>query len=227
MSNSKSRPLIRFHVGGPDFHPVEKQAREIECWLGPDFTCFFHHDKEIFEHLPQTDLLVVMGLFYSAEKGYTPLTPSQESAISSYIGSGRPLLLHHGAAASYDDSEVFKRLIGINWVWGGERPTQHSPLGDYGVKVTRPDHPLMANVGNYTLRDELYYDLFTQPGITPEVLAEAEYEGRRLPMVQCFQGGREAGAGKGVYLANGHDMRAFECPALRQLWLNAVQWLLS
>lgn len=95
---------------------METQAREIARWLGPDLACFFHHDKEIFEHLPQTDLLVVMGLFYSAEKGSKPLSPSQDLAISSYIGSGRPLLLHHGAAASYDDSEVFKRLIGINWV---------------------------------------------------------------------------------------------------------------
>ena len=38
-------------------------------------------------------------------------------------------------------------------------------------------------------------------------------------------GGRVDGAGKMVYLANGHDMRSFECDAMHTLWSNAVAWL--
>jgi type 1 glutamine amidotransferase len=30
-----------------------------------------------------------------------------------------------------------------------------------------------------------------------------------------------------AYLANGHDMKAFECPAMKTLWLNAVRWALQ
>ncbi len=216
---------LAFQVGGPDFHPVADQARLIAQWLGEGFACSFHHDKEIFDHLEDADLVVLMGLFFSAGKDYASLSAQQEGAFSRYVASGRPLLLHHGAVASYDDSETFKHLIGINWVWGGDRPTQHSPLDDYTVTVTSPQHPLMQGVADFTLHDELYYDLHTHKDITPEVLAHANYQGKQLPMVQCFQGGRVAGAGRAVYLANGHDLRAFECPAMRQLWLNAVQWL--
>lgn len=225
VHSMRKKPIIRFHVGGPDFHPVAEQARVIAGWLGDSCEVALHHDKEIFDHLEETDLLVIMGLFYSQEPDYTPLTGAQESALERYIASGRPLILHHGAAASYDDSEIFKRLIGINWVWGGGSPTQHSPIGEYRVTMTGPAHPVTTGVGDYTLFDELYYDLHTQPSLQPEILAVAEYEGRRLPMIQVFEGGRVPGAGKAVYFANGHDLKAFECPAMRQLWRNAVAWL--
>jgi type 1 glutamine amidotransferase len=225
---TKSIPRkVRFHVGGPSFHPVEDQARQIALWLGDGYECSYHQDKEIFDHLRDTDLLVLMGLFFSAEEGYQPLAPASESALEAYIASGRPLILHHGAAASYDDSETFKRLIGINWVWGGDQPTLHSPVGDYDIKVTVPSHPVTAGVGDYRLFDELYYDLRTQPSIRPEILAVADYKDQSLPMIQVFEGGRVDGAGKAVYFANGHDLKAFECPALRKLWTNAVAWLTS
>ena len=216
---------IRFHVGGPSFHPVEDQARQIAAWLGEEYACSFHSDKEVFDHLADTDLLVLMGLFYSSGEGYEALSPANEAAFASYIASGKPLILHHGAAASYDDSEVFTRLIGMNWVWGGERPTKHSPIADYEVKITEPSHPVTVGVGDYTLWDELYFDLFTQPSIRPEILAVADYEGQTLPMIQVFEGGRTDGAGRAVYFANGHDLKAFECPAMRALWTNATRWL--
>ena len=225
MANKSNPKKIRFHVGGPDFHPVADQAGLVAQWLGGGFECSLHHDKEIFNHLEECDLVVMMGLFYSSAEKYTPLTRQHEEAFTRYVASGRPLLLHHGAVASYDDSETFKRLVGINWVWGGDRPTQHSPLGDYTVTVRRPEHPLLQDVSDYILHDELYYDLHTNADIKPEVLAHANYEGQQLPMVQCFSGGRVGGAGRAVYLANGHDLRAFECPAMRKLWLNAVHWL--
>jgi hypothetical protein len=46
-------------------------------------------------------------------------------------------------------------------------------------------------------------------------------------MVITADGGRVSGTGRMVYLANGHDLRAFESPALRKLWANAVRWLLA
>ena len=51
--------------------------------------------------------------------------------------------------------------------------------------------------------------------------------GSRGPMIITAEGGRLAGAGRTVYLANGHDMRAFAAPALRRIWENAVRWALG
>lgn len=229
-TNNKQK--IAFHVGGPDFHPVADQARVIQTWLGDSYDYAIHEDREVFDHLEEPDLLVLMGLFYSGRNAahpgsYTPLEPKHEAALSAYISSGRPVLVHHGAIASYDDSEVFKRHIGINWVWTGEGRTQHSPIADYRVSAPPSVHPVMQGVGDYTLFDELYYNLHIQPGFEPVAHAWAEFEEQSLPMVFTAEGGRDVpGAGKLVYLANGHDLRAFECPAMRQLWVNSVRWLL-
>ena len=46
-------------------------------------------------------------------------------------------------------------------------------------------------------------------------------------MIITAEGGRVEGAGRTVYLANGHDLRAFACPALPRLWQNAVRWSLE
>ena len=80
-------------------------------------------------------------------------------------------------------------------------------------------------MSDYDLYDELYYDVQLRAGMAPTVHAQAHWEGRALPMVMSAEGGRIEGAGRRVYLANGHDMRAFSCPALKQLWINSVRWL--
>ena len=164
---TRNKSLITFHVGGPDFHPVADQARQIQTWLGDSYEYATYEDKDVFDHLQETDLLVLMGLFYSGSNAsrpgsYSPLDPKHESALSAYIASGRPVLLHHGAIASYDDSEVFTRLIGINWVWTGEGRTNHSPIADYRVSAPPSAHAVMDGVRDYTLFDELYYNLHIQ-----------------------------------------------------------------
>ena len=49
----------------------------------------------------------------------------------------------------------------------------------------------------------------------------------KRPMIVTAEGGRVDGAGKLAYLANGHDMRAFENPAMKQLWANTIEWCLK
>ena len=65
-----------------------------------------------------------------------------------------------------------------------------------------------------------------EPELRTELLeAQRQLRDSNISVVAIVSG--VEGAGKVVYLANGHDLRAFECPALRQLWLNAVRWLMA
>jgi type 1 glutamine amidotransferase len=91
----------------------------------------------------------------------------------------------------------------------------------------RDGHPLTRGVKDFELIDELYYDLVLAADLRATEHADCEWEGRSHPMALSATGGRVEGAGKLVYLANGHDMRAFESPALRRLWVNAVHWCLE
>ena len=213
---SQHRPRIVFHVGGPAFHPVAEQATMIAHWLGSDFDCEQHDGVDAFDALQGCDLFVAMGLHWTGMThdgiAYRPLAHQHQCAFENYVASGKPLLSHHGAVASYDDWPRFRELCGVAWIWG---KTSHSPLGQYTVRVCS-SHPIVEGVGDFTVHDELYYALKIADGVEPAVHATAEYAGAQHPMVMSGTGRRIAGAGKWAYLASGHDLRAFECPAMRQ-----------
>jgi hypothetical protein len=73
----------------------------------------------------------------------------------------------------------------------------------------------------------VYYNVLVTPGLLPVVHARATWQERTVPMIMTAEGGRVPGAGRTVYLANGHDTRAFTCDALQRLWRNSVRWLLD
>lgn len=223
----KLKRLI-FHVGGPEFHPVGEQAPLIVGCLGERYHCILCEGLAAFDALKECDLLVLMGLHWTGMKRngltYHPMQDRHKRAFEQYVASGRPLLAHHGAIASYDDWPRFGELIGFTWVWGR---TTHSPVGAYTINVLPTGHPVIDGVRDYTLADELYYNVRLTPGAEPAVHAQVLWEGAQRPMVSTLEGGRTRGAGKVVYLANGHNMRAFECPAIARLWQNSVRWLTS
>ena len=229
---TRTRPHIVFHLGGPPAHPVAEQAHRARQWLGDGSTYSFRESRAAFEDLAGCDLLVLMGTYWTGSPPaewagrppYEPLDDHHMQAFEDYVASGRPLLVHHGAILSYDDRPRFGELRGFTWVQGH---TRHPPFGPFAVRVLPTGHPIVAGVADYVIDDELYYNVAVAPGLEVTAHAAAEWEGASHPMVLTAEGGRVSGAGRLAYLANGHDMRAFACPAIRQLWTNAVRWLLE
>jgi type 1 glutamine amidotransferase len=207
---------------------VEAQARRIIDWLGDEYRAEICEGVKAFEQMDDCDLLVLMGLHWTGmtkdSLEYRPMLPHHQQAFERYVASGRPLLAHHGAIASYDDWPRFGELIGFAWIW---EITKHSPLGTYRIHTLRTGHPVIDGVNDYTIEDELYYNVRVNPNVESEVHAEVEWDGLPRPMVSTLSGVRTPGAGKVVYLANGHDQRAFESPAIKRLWINSVRWLLG
>jgi len=149
---------IVFHVGGPTFHPVDAQARAIAGWLGDrDYSFAFHDGIEAFEHLADCDLLVLMGLHWTGRtpecaggRKYQPMRDQDKAAFEAYVASGRPIVAHHGAIASYDDWPRFGQLVGFAWIWG---TTNHSPVGDYVVRPLPTRHRIVDGVGEFAIHD--------------------------------------------------------------------------
>ncbi len=233
---------IVFLVGGA-YHPTEEQASTVIDWLGDDHEYQMYDGVAAFEALDTADLFVPMGMHWQGMThpmiggmSYRPLQASHQAAFERYVASGRPLLVHHAAIFSYDDWPRFGELIGFQWKWDA---TSYAPPTRYTVKVKPTGHPVVEGVDDYELVDELYVDVQITPGLNPvshaetyirddrQVRANGRSTARALPMVCTAEGGRVEGAGRLVYLVNGHDMRAFEPPSIRQLWINAVRWLLE
>lgn len=235
-------PRIVFIVGGA-YHPTEEQAAAVARWLGDGYDCVPASGRDAFEELQDADLLVLMGTHFSgmtqASLGglqYLSPTADQRSAFKRYVSAGKPLLLNHGCILSYDDWPEFGDLIGFRWDWTN---TKITPLHEMLVRIKPTGHPVVAGVEHFIITDELYVDIQVMPGFSPIVHAgvHIDDEGvsmnngqiptRIVPLVLTGEGGRVPGAGKVAYLVNGHDMQAFSNDGFRQLWLNAVGWLLE
>jgi type 1 glutamine amidotransferase len=231
MAGVTTGARLVFHVGGPSFHPVAEQAQQIAGWLGDGYECRIAEGLGAFELLDDCDLFVAMGLHWTGMDAdwagnmeYHPLQPRHQAAIEAYVAAGRSIIAYHGGIASYDDWPRYGELLGFTWVWD---VTTHSPLGDYTVNILQTGHPIVAGLQDYMLYDELYYNVKVTEGLTTEVHATADWDGQARPMIITAEGGRTAGAGRTVYLANGHDMRAFACAAMQRIWQNAVRWALG
>ena len=90
---------------------------------------------------------------------------------------------------------------------------------DVPVRIIDKDHYLTARLPDFTVPDELYILKDFDPAKCT-VLAQSYWQGRQMPMAYV----RPYGAGRVAYLANGHDLRAWNHPDFQKLLLRAVEW---
>jgi type 1 glutamine amidotransferase len=103
----------------------------------------------------------------------------------------------------------------------GNRYLSHGPghhEGRHTVEVLA-EHPVTAGLSDFDLFDEYYEFEFADDAVT--VLAQRHRaDGVAIPVLYA----REFGAGRVVYLALGHDMRAWGEPPVRALVRQALRW---
>lgn len=222
---------IRFFTGGPAFHPTAEQASVIAGWLGSGFEYQIIDGAGAFDSLESVDLLVVMGLHWTGMTAewcgklvYNPLDEIRKSNFRDYVKSGRPILAFHGGIASYDDWPEFGHLLGFCWHW---KLTSHLSVDTYDVAIGPEPHAITQGVSDFKVLDEVYVNIQVMPDLEIQVHAQVPFSGAKFPMIITGSGGRTLGAGKTLYLANGHDMKAFDAPEIRQIWLNSINWLLE
>lgn len=219
------RPKIIIHLAGHDFHPVYEQAAALVHWLGPEYWCHTAESLAALEHLSECDLLVFIGMYFTGWEGrYRTPGEVHKRALERYIAAGRPVILSHGAIASYDDWDRFAELMGITFRGAG---ASFTPRQNHFIRIAQPAHALTAQVSDFELADAIPTEIEIDPMSDARVVAETAAPRQGLPVVIAAEGGRVPGAGKVAYLANGSDMAAFQHPGVRQIWMNAVGWCLS
>jgi len=144
--------------------------------------------------------------------------PANRKGIMDYAARGKGLvLLHAGLWYNWNDWPDYNKVI----CGGGSRG--HDSLGEFEVKVTAPNHPLMQGVpATFTVKDELYWFETDPQGSPIEVLAIAHSKAKNkdFPMIFVVKHPQARVAA----LAIGHDGSAHQHPAYIQLLRNAAQW---
>lgn len=218
-----NRSKVILHLAGHDFHPVYAQAESLIQWLSPTCACHTAESLAAFEHLAECDLLILMGMYYSGWEGrYRTPSAAHQRAFERYVAAGKPVLLHHGAIASYDDWPRFGELTGIGWASGR---TAASPVDRYDVKILS-SHPVVRGVGDFSVTDEFYYGVHLADWTRPDVHASSRWQAHALPALITIDG-RPEGAGRTAYLAPGGNTEAFLSDPVRTLMLNTVDWCLA
>jgi len=222
--------------GGGPYHPFKAQAEVLGKALeslghGPQYS----ESREVLgpDHLKTCDLLVLMGLDCRgservraeawedrarAGETYKPLDENQAKGLKAHAREGKPILVLHAGLISFDERKELKDIYDGRWILD---KSFHPELHEFPVKVIAMDHPVCHGLSDFKIEDELYCDLVKPTQST--VLLEATWKGQAQPLAWCRE--TEAG-GRFVYIALGHDMRAWGNPALIKLHENAVKWLL-
>ncbi len=145
------------------------------------------------------------------------LTPEQSKGLGDAVRAGCGLAGIHGGMG-----DAFRGDLDYEWMAGGHF-VGHPHVGEYTVRVTAPDDPVMAGLPpEFVYRSEQYY-LLVDPAV--RVLADAEYvfedNACRMPVVWT----RSWGKGRVFYSALGHDPSEFDAfPGVFAMAVRGLRW---
>lgn len=206
----------------------------------------------VFEDYACRDALERADLLVTYTCNVRPDAAQQRSLVDFVRRGGRWLALH-GTHSAIDPrgpgAPVFRtpRVLGdVADVLGGQF-LGHPPIEPYTVHVTKPEHPLVAGIEPFEVRDELYI-LELHPPI--EVLLHANYTGEcrgfeeghvtddaprpvlYLKDSVCFFTlghcrGRFDVQDLGVDDLGRHDLGSWESPAFRTVLARCVDWAVT
>jgi uncharacterized protein len=146
---------------------------------------------------------------------------AQQQALADAIASGKGLVgIHCANIMGWRGDGLdpnWRPLFGLL----GNRYLSHGPghhEGRHTIEIVAA-HPATAGVTDFELFDEYYEFEFADDNVT--VLAQRHRaDGVVIPVMYA----RQVGAGRVVYLALGHDMRAWGEPPFRRLAGQALAW---
>lgn len=154
---------------------------------------------------------------YREAEAYSPPHKTR-LAIETHLQTGGALLGLHTASICFSDWPEWGSLLGGHWVWG----TSFHPQPET-VNVIPDKDNVLGDLPPFAVHDELYTDLFLEPGA--QVLAHGH--SAAMPTPQPIVWSQTIGAGRVIYDALGHDSESLQHPSHAQLLRETVKWALA
>lgn len=154
---------------------------------------------------------------YREAEAYSPPHKTR-LAIEAHLQTGGALLGLHTASICFSDWPEWGSLLGGHWVWG----TSFHPQPET-VSVVPEKNNVLGNLPPFAVHDELYTDLWIEPGA--QVLAHGH--SAAMPTPQPIVWSQTVGAGRVIYDALGHDSESLQHPSHAQLLRETVKWALA
>ena len=142
------------------------------------------------------------------------ITKLQEDSLLSAIKENSILYIGlHSATTSYKESEEMMGLIGARFI-------KHPPIRKILVSVEDNDHPILTNISDFIIKDELYLQEYFPPFQT---LLSTQFKSKKIPLSWI----KPYGKGLVFYLALGHGNSQLTHKCVQQLIKNVIHFWYS
>lgn len=158
------------------------------------------------ENLAKYDALIIYA-------NHDVISPAQEAALKGFVEGGKGLVPLHSASGCFLNSEWYIKTI------GGQFASHKT--GDFKATLTKPEHPVLKGITDFTTWDETYILKNINPDMT--VLTERVEDGKRYPYTWV----RNEGKGRVFYTAYGHEDRTWTNIGFLNLVRNGILWALG
>jgi uncharacterized protein len=200
------------------WHPFADTSRRLANIIGG-----LGHEVTISEAVEQAlaepgepDLIVV-NIGNPREARPQSRVDAAERGLDRHLLRGGALLGVHVSATSMTTMSTWSQMLGGHWVRGR---TTHPEQDLATIVVRHGAHPIVHGLADFTVFDERYSYVHTNPDIT--VLCEHSTDGRVHPIVWAC----ESGPARVVYDGLGHDTRSYDSAGHVDLLQRTVGWLL-
>lgn len=157
---------------------------------------------------------------------YQKISSAEKQHLLQLLDQGKGMVFLHHSLVSYNDWSEFEKIIGGKYHQkpyfrnGKEQPGstyQHDVKVQ--VHIEGPSHPVVKNLKDFTLHDEVY-GLFTVTDQVTPILSTNHPESSKFIGWE-----NKYGQATIIYLQPGHDHHAYENENYRQLVRNAIHYV--
>ncbi|MGD6819185.1 ThuA domain-containing protein [Metabacillus sp. 113a] len=199
--------------GGPEWHSPESMARFSAEHLLAGFETELSSDLAILESSRLHEFDIIIPLWTQGE-----LQGNMESNLMDAVEKGLGLVSWHGLTGSFNNSLLFKMMIGGLFVG------HPGNFLEYEVLVSNAD-PLTEGLSSFSVCSEQYY-MLTDPN--NEVIAHTIVNGGNFPWLKGnampVAWKRSWGKGRIFYHSIGHYPRELEIPEVMELTIRGIRW---
>jgi uncharacterized protein len=179
--NPKGTPILILSGGQREHHGYRDQALTLSRMLEDTgrYRTTIAEDACILE-APAMAKYELIILTVDRRDDEFKFTIPQQKALFEYVRSGHGLVSIHGADnAPKDWLPEWKEMLGGIYSHFG-LPDGKARKGTYPVKVVDTSNPITRGLSDFTLTDELYYNMQMLPDVEP--LLTAEFQGKAWPV---------------------------------------------
>jgi type 1 glutamine amidotransferase len=230
-------PLRIFLRGGPKTHgPATNGLHDGPTWLKEWQPLLASRGAKVAgalrfptaEELENTDVLVM----FAADAG--SILGDERASLEKFLKRGGGIVCLHDAVVTSKEPHWFKTIVGGAWENGVAKYFE----GENTYYYINPEHPITKGAANFTITDEVYWNLHMMPNA--QVLASSMQPirpgrgtapaaepaiGNLIPQIWVYQNQLEGGRPYRAFVSLlGHHFTSFESPHVRAVVLRGIAW---